>query len=212
MSVPSLGGGSEGDNSACSDCGGGNTGSGISSGPGSDFSAGDMKRFFVPNNQFNNSSFSPGYFSQFDSQLHIYPDTGSTTITFFDVVARTVYNFEDGLNGDTQDGEFHDTRNEHARKLELVNGSGTVVSDPASAVTAKVTHWNGTTETFGILDLDPDPTDVEWIGRLTQRTDLIGRDLDITYKTWTTAQISAAPDRQWQIDTVSDAAGQTLTP
>jgi hypothetical protein len=71
MSVPSLGGGSGGDNSTCSSCGGGNTRSGISSGPGSDFSAGDMKRFFVPNNQFNNSSFSPGYFSQFDSQLHI---------------------------------------------------------------------------------------------------------------------------------------------
>lgn len=178
---------------------------------GPDYSASDVGRIWIPNNRFNNSSFSPGYFSHFDSQIHVYPDVGSSQITFFDVFAKQMYLFVDGLNGDTFDGVYHDQRNEHARKIELLNSSGTVVSDVSLASTVKVTHWNGVSETFELFDLDSSPTAETWAARLTKRTDGIGRDLTISYKTWTPTEITAAPDRQWQINTVSDVAGNTLT-
>lgn len=175
------------------------------------YRANQLNRLWLPNNRVSYSAFSPGYYHQFSSQLEVFPETGGTAISFFDVYAKTVYIFVDGLDGDTQDGEFHDLRNNHARKLELLNGSGGVVSDPTLATKALVTHWNGAKEEFELVDMDPDPVDQHFAGRLSKRTSRIGEELDINYKTFTQAEIDASPGRQFQIDVVDDHRGSTLT-
>ncbi len=48
-------------------------------------------------------------------------------------------------------------------------------------------------------------------GRLIEARNVDGTGYTITYKTWTQTEIDASPSRQWQIDTVTDALGNTLT-
>ncbi len=47
--------------------------------------------------------------------------------------------------------------------------------------------------------------------RLTKIRNRDGNELTITYKTWTQAEIDASPERQWQIDTVTDPLGQSIS-
>lgn len=196
--------------SSCGSC----SGAGLSVGPqpvSGNLSARDVGRIFIPNNQVNNGSFSPGYYSNLDSQLNIFPESGGTAIAFFDVVSKKNYLFVDGLDGDPLDGVFHDLRNYHSRKIELLNSSGVIVSSVSNANKAMVTHWSGFTETFELIDLDSDPAAEEYAGRLIERSDRIGRKLSLNYKSFTPTEIDNSPDRQWQIDTVSDDQGHTLT-
>eukprot|EP00752_Nemacystus_decipiens_P015804 g14114.t1 len=48
-------------------------------------------------------------------------------------------------------------------------------------------------------------------GRLTQIEDRNGYSTDLTYKTFTQAEIDLSPERQWQIDTVTDPYSRTAT-
>lgn len=179
--------------------------------PGNDYKADQLNRIWIPTERTANSSFSPGYFSNFDSQMSIDYSSSGSSLSFLNVPqGRSLY-FVDGLEGDTQDGEFHDLRNASAKKIRLLNSSNDLVTNPASAAKLIVTHWNGNEEEFGIIDLDPDATEVDYAGRLTHRRDTVGRELTITYKTWTNTQIAASPSRQWQIDTVTDEFSNELT-
>jgi hypothetical protein len=156
----------------------GSSGMGIKSGSGGDnerftphFMASDLRRVWIPNNRIAHSSLSPGFYSQFDSQLHLFPEAGGNSIYFFDVFAHRVFEFVDGLQGDTLDGVFNDLSNAHAKKIELLNSSGAVVSSLSSAAAAKVTHWNGAFETFQLIDLDADTNAQQWAARLVDRKD-----------------------------------------
>ncbi len=196
-----------GGGSNCSSCGDTQSGSPDNT----DFSASDLSRIWIPNDRIHNSNLSPGFYTQFDSQLHIFPETGGASIYFFDVFAHRTFEFVDGLNGDTQDGVFHDLTNEHSRKIEMLSSTGSLVTNTSQALTIKVTHWNGTIELFQVIDLDPSTQTLELAGRLTQRLDRNGYGVDIAYKTFTAAEIAASPSRQWQIYTVSDDWGSTLS-
>ncbi|WP_218933574.1 RHS repeat-associated core domain-containing protein [Rubripirellula lacrimiformis] len=81
---------------------------------------------------------------------------------------------------------------------------------------AKLTTWDGGTFLFELTMAHADsnwdatdnhPTD----GRLIEAKDRYGIGYDITYKTWTPAQITASPSRQWQIDNVTDTNGRTIS-
>ena len=60
--------------SGCTPCGS-KSSSGLPGGVNYRMRADGVMRFFVPNNRANNSSFSPGHYSQFDNQLDFFPDT-----------------------------------------------------------------------------------------------------------------------------------------
>ena len=130
---------------------------------------------------------------------------------YFDASVQKVYRFVDGVDGDTLDGVFHDNRNNHATQLVLLNASGGTVSALSSATTARIDFYNGVTESYQLIDLDPDASLVYYAGRFTKRTDLDGRQLNISYKSWTSSEITASPIRQFQINTVTDYAGKSLT-
>ena len=140
-------------------------------------SADQLNRSWIATERSSNSSFSPGFFSQFDSQVQVFPATGSTTITYLNVFQKQVTTFVDGLNGDTLDGIFVDQKNGSARQIELQNAAGVVVSNPAQATKVVVKHWTGGKETFGLIDLDPSPTAVILAGRLTSRSNRLAQEL-----------------------------------
>ena len=202
------GGGSSGGGSSCSSCGSAGASSGLS-GP-AFTSASDVSRYWSSSLRDANSSFSPGFYSQYDSQIQLFPETGGLSLEFTSAIAKKSFVFVDGVGGDTQDGVFHDLVNASSRKIELLNGSNALVTSPASATKLKVTHWNGFVEEFGLIDLDASSTATAWAGRLTKRVDTVGRELTVTYKSWTQTQIDASPSRQWQIDVVSDSYGKSL--
>ncbi|MFO0943687.1 MAG: RHS repeat-associated core domain-containing protein [Pirellulales bacterium] len=212
-SITSGDGGASGCNS-CGSSGGGGGGGGGNEDAGRrrmDFSAGDVRRYWIPNDRVHNSTLSPGFYTQFDSQIHLFPGESDASIYLFDVIAQRTFKFVDGLDGDTFDGVFQDLNNQHARKIELLNSSGATVTTIAQATTAKLTHWNGAVEKFQLIDLDADEAVTEWAGRLVERTDRNGFGFDIAYKTFTSTELAASPSRQWQIDTITDDWGQSLT-
>ncbi len=195
---------------SCSTCGGTGGTHNLMAGLGS-VRAGDFARVWLPNNRVNNSSFSPGYYSHYDSQLNVFIEEDGNAISFFDVYAGRVFQLFDGLEGDTFDGTYTDTVNKHIKEMKLYTSSNATTTDPTQAATAVITHWNGFKESFQLVDLDPSSTQVQLVGRLAKRIDLDGRELVVTYKSWTAGEIATAPDRQWQIDTVTDSFGSTLT-
>ncbi len=206
-------GGSGGGSGCTTGCGGGGGGSGSNEDFGRrrlDFIANDVKRIWIPNDRVHNSNLSPGFYTQFDSQLHIFPGESGSSIYFFDVIARRTFKFVDGLDGDTADGVFHDLVNQHSRKIELLNSTGGPTTTIAQAVAARVTHWNGATEKFQFIDLDADEAVTDLAGRLVERLDRTGYGFDIAYKTFTTNELTASPARQWQIDAVTDDWGNSL--
>lgn len=176
-----------------------------------DFAADDVYRIWIPNDRVHNSSLSPGFYTQFDSQMHLYPAAEGSTIYYFDVYANRTFKFVDGLDGDTADGVFHDVNNGHARKVELLGSTGSTVTGISQAASVRVTHWNGSTETFQVIDLDPSEETAELAARLTKREDRNGYALDVSYKTFSSTELAASPSRQWQIDTATDDFGNTLT-
>lgn len=209
--VTTGGSGSSAGGAGCTPCGSKQSGSSASSGVDLRLRADGVSRYFVPNNRVNNSSFSPGYYSQYDSQLEFFPDSAGNVISYFNAEVQSVFRLVDGLDGDTLDGVYKDTKNNHISQLVLLDGSGATTSTVSSAVTARVDHYNGLNETYELIDLDPSTTAATYAGRFTKRKDLDGRELTVTYKTWTSTEISASPIRQWQINTVADSLGNQLT-
>jgi RHS repeat-associated protein len=209
-SLPSgTSGGGSGGQSDCSSCGGG-SGFGGSSISG-DISADQLNRIWLPTQQTANSSFTPGFFSQFDRQIQVFPVSGGASIDFFSPGSGLWHHFVDGLDGDPLDGAFHDLKRNTALKFELLDANNAVTTNVSAAVTAVVTYYTGGSDKFQLIDLNADPNIVDLAGRLTQRKDREGRTLQLNYKTWTPAQIAASPSRQWQLDTVADGFGNTLT-
>ena len=202
------GGSSGGGTSGCNSCGGGSAPTNTIEQGNSAF---QLYRIGIPTQRSEQSSFAPGMFSQFDSKMHLSAQTGGTSIVFLNVVTQLSSYFVDGLDGDTQDGVFHDLRYNSAREIKMVNSSGATVTSASSATDLVATHWSGVKEKFQIIDLNPDVTAVDLAGRLTKRIDTDERELTVAYKSWTQTQLDSSPSRQWQIDTVSDSFSNQLT-
>ncbi len=63
-----------------------------------------------------NSSLSPGFFTQYDSQIEIHPDSSGTTLLYLSSVVGEIAELVDGLAGDAQDGQFHDLTTAKVRR------------------------------------------------------------------------------------------------
>jgi YD repeat-containing protein len=215
---PTSSSGGSGRGSGCSSCRPGGPNANPAINPGEVCSnpavARNVTRVWISTQPTQQSSFSPTFYSEFDSQLAIFPEANnSVSVTYLnvrDVTRRFSFLLVDGLNGDTRDGIFYDQRNASILKMEMRNSAGTLVTIAAQAAEFTITHLNGEKESFGLIDLDASPTVTAYAGRLTKRTDPQGKELVINYRTWTQAEIDASPDRQWQINTISDAFGNSL--
>ncbi|MEO1618549.1 MAG: hypothetical protein AAFV88_22035, partial [Planctomycetota bacterium] len=103
--------------------------------------------------------------------------------------------------------------------MAAVTGSSTNGTDFVftGAEYARITDQNGNVMLFELLLAGVTPpgynatTDHPPHGRLTKFTGIHGRSYEVTYKTWTPAEITASPERQWQIDTITDTLGQTIS-
>ena len=71
-------------------------------------------------------------------------------------------------------------------------------------------HKTGLVEKFELIDLDASATEEDWAGRLVHRETRRGNYIDVNYKTWTPTELAAAPDRQWQMDAVTDSIGNYI--
>ena len=218
---PSQGGmstaGGGGDSvSSCSGCGSTGTDNVRLNAP-SPFSASQVQRSWLPTQTSFYSSFSPGHFSEFDAKLLIYPVSGGISVTYFTpteklrTTKRYSYSFVDGLDGDTQDGIFHDLRNVRIKEMKMLNSSSSVVTSISQAATFELTHLTGLKEVYGLVNIAASTASPVYAGRLTKLIDLNGKQTTVAYKSWTQTQIDAAPDRQWQIDTISDSYSNQLT-
>ncbi|WP_430451258.1 hypothetical protein [Rhodopirellula europaea] len=82
---------------------------------------------------------------------------------------------------------------------------------------ARMTNWAGGEFLFELVLAGPTPVgynasvDHPPHGRLIEVETPKGGGYTITYKSWTPAEITASPERQWQIDTITDARGQTIS-
>ena len=206
-SLPISGQDTSASQSSCSSCGS----SGRISPNSLQGTANQLYRVWMPERRTEQSSFAPGMFSQFDSKLQISQGTGGTSISYLNAARQDSFYLVDGLNGDALDGIFHDQQRAVAREIKMVNASGTTVTDPVQATKFITTLWSGAKEEFEMVDLDPAPTTVNYIGRLTKQIDLTGRQTVVTYKTWTPAEITASPSRQWQINNITDGFTNSLT-
>ncbi|MBX2852628.1 MAG: hypothetical protein KTR15_12890 [Phycisphaeraceae bacterium] len=57
-----------------------------------------------------------------------------------------------------------------------------------------------------------DPAELKvYAGRITKVADRNGYSLDVAYKTFTDLELAVSPDRQWQIDTVTDPYGRSMS-
>jgi len=119
---------------------------------------------------------------------------------------------------------FADERYRTVRGVQLEDAAGNPVATPDLAARATLRTHEGTQFRFEFFALPdavppPDPHDPHGgggtsgvptlEGRLTGILDRTGRGVTISYKSWTAEQIEESPERQWQIDQVTDATGRT---
>ena len=98
----------------------------------------------------------------------------------------------------------------YGQPLELRDAQGQATSDWSSIVTARLTTDQQNVFEFEFFAGCTNPTGTKE-GRVVSLKDRLGRGLTLTYKTWTAEELQESPERQWQIDTVSDGNGRTLT-
>ncbi|MEM6472466.1 MAG: hypothetical protein AAF802_23090, partial [Planctomycetota bacterium] len=111
------------------------------------------------------------------------------------------------------------------RSIEMLDGTMAAVTGSSTNGTdfvftgaeyARITDKDGNEMLFELLLAGVTPpgynptTDHPPHGRLVSFKGIHGRSYDVTYKTWTPAEITASPERQWQIDTITDTLGQTI--
>jgi len=94
-------------------------------------------------------------------------------------------------------------------QMVLVDASSTEAWNGAKFAVA--TKISGEEFLFEIVKANSGSSPNDLNGRLVKIVDAQGKAYDILYKTWTSQEISDSPSRQWQIDTVSDPLGRSLT-
>ena len=187
----------------CGSCGGGNALSSLSNLK--------IERRHRYRNMVEAGAFGPGVFCNYDITITLYQLNGGLQLDLFD--PREMYSFRlvDGLSGDTLDGQFVDVRNKAVRSAELLDADGLRTTELASGKTIKVTAYNGTALTFEVIQLASEPNPV-YAARLTTIADRNGYRTQLTYHYNPGVDdddIAISPDRQWQINTVTDPYGRS---
>ena len=204
VAMRSSGGAGSG-GSGCAGCSSGGSG-----GSGSSMESIAITRRRVPANQIEAFSFGRGMASDYDMRLTLYPLANDDPVALlYDPKLETTFYLEDtGANGtyDLEDNIYY-------QSIQLVDSSGNAVTDPGDAATsdvfAKVTRRNG-----WVYNLKVAATPLEggeFVSQLTSIVDPQGSSVDLTYKTFTQAQIDSSPSRQLQIDTITDGYGNTAS-
>src|SRR5690606_22669916 len=150
-------------------------------------------------------SFGPGHFCNYDIKLAGYLSyvQGGQIVKVSDFVMYDPFLF-DPTRSATYAREGSTT---------FYDGTGQVVDFHMEEVTsidghsAKIVLPTGETFEFELIDTSSGVFE----GRLIRMQDHNGYGQTITYKPWTQQELAVAPDRQWQIDQVTDDHGRTLT-
>ena len=146
----------------------------------------------------------------YDMRLTLYPlDNDDPVAILYDPKLETTFYLEDtGANG-----AYDLEHNIYYSSVELIDTNGNAVTDPGDAATsdvfAKITRRNG-----WVYNLKVAATPLEggeFISQLTSIVDPHGSSVDLTYKTFTQAQIDSSPSRQLQIDTITDDYGNSAS-
>ena len=169
-----------------------------------------VRRTSVPANQVEMFSFGRGMASDYDARLTLYPVFGQDPVAlFYDPSMQHTFYMEDtGANGDY---EFEN--NVYYQSIELMDANGNAVGSPGDAassdVFAKVTRRNGWVYNFKVA-----PTAMEggeFVSQLTSIVSPQGESINLSYKSFTQAQINASPARQLQLDAVTDGYGNSAS-
>ena len=192
-----------------------------------------LDRFFRSRDQTQLGSFGPGFFSNYDLKLYSYDESlpyNSFVVLFDPMLAHP-------MRLDYRDGKWRARRAQSGSPVVEIFRQKYDTSDPPAPVgdpypatrvsdttepgeqtpsefsdpivSAVLTRQDGAKFFFEPLQkFAGDSTDYFRLTRLEDRT---GRGSDIVYKSFTPAELSASPDRQWQIDTVTDESGRVLT-
>jgi hypothetical protein len=115
-------------------------------------------------------------------------------------------------------------RQSRSEKLEIFDsqmqpvngvGGGGLPEFPGAAF-AKLTTWDDNWYLFELINAEPysgwDPVDNHPTnGRIIEAKTQEGIGYSVSYKSWTQTEIDQSPSRLWQIDSVVDTAGNTLS-
>ncbi|QDT57272.1 tRNA(Glu)-specific nuclease WapA precursor [Caulifigura coniformis] len=192
-----------------------------------------LRRFHRFRNITEVPSFGPSCFSNYDVRLHLsmwqvadgygFYTSGNTAGTLFDPTAM----FEKHLYLDTSSNgtRYADNAYRSYKDITLTDSAGNAVTTPYSsgplpsrtaATHAVLRTWTGESYWFELFEngeLTVNSADEPWQpmdGRLVKILDQNGYGTTLTYKTWTSLELEEAPDRQWQIDEITDSYGQSL--
>jgi len=167
-----------------------------------------FSRKSVPANQVEQFSFGRGMASDYDARLTLYPVFGEDPVAlFYDPSIQNTFYLEDtGANGD-----YELENNVFYKSIELIDANGNSVGNPSDAassdVFAKITRRNGWVYNFKVASTALEGG--EFVSQLTSIVSPQGDSVNLTYKTFTQAQIDASPSRQLQLATVTDGYGNS---
>lgn len=192
-----------------------------------------VRRFHRFRNVTEVPSFGPSCFSNYDIRLHFnmwqvvdgygYYQFSSSSGSIFDPTAmfpKLLY-----LDTTSNGTRYADHTYRAYKDITLTDASGNAVATPYSsgplpartaATHAVLRTWTGESYWFELFEngeLTVNSAEEPWQpidGRLIKILDQNGYGTTITYKTWTSTELEEAPDRQWQIDEISDSYGQSL--
>lgn len=167
-----------------------------------------LARNYVSRRAYRVWDFGLGQASNFDIRLTMSEESdGSLTIYQEVPSADFAPMYLDGRRGDIRDGIFHGSQQNATVEIHLLDGQGAVVQNYSDAVTARYIDFTFNTFDYEVIHMGGN----EYAGRLLSYKNLNGYGYTITYKTFTQAQIDAAPALQWQKDTVSDSTGRSMS-
>jgi RHS repeat-associated protein len=173
--------GANGGVGACSSCAGG------SLPDGSAFTSIQL----MPQVFLSRSSFSPGYFSEFDTSIHVFrSDIDGLGAYYTDPSTGQVITFFDQINGSSADGLLED---EHGKYLEarVEESGGGLTTDLTQATKIVLKRRDGLIETFELFDPTDSDAESDKDGKLVSRKDANGNEVVITYGSgWELSQIT----------------------
>ena len=114
--------------------------------------------------------------------------------------------YVDGRGGDQRDGVFHSYYGSEV-ELHLLDANDNLVLNFADAVKIRYIDFKFKTYEYEVIHMGGS----DYAGRLVSVKDLNGYGVDITYKNFTQAQITADPSLQWQKDTVTDSTNRVTS-
>ncbi len=162
-------------------------------------------------------SFGPGTFSQYDYRITFGWAGGGRTR--MDLVDPNLLNPRRLVAIDGRPGEFrptttsdfdadgYDSDPNAVTWVKTRKADGTLTSNTHHIKTMEVRPPGGLTVRFEKINLAAPGGSTDWAGRPVRVEDDNGLGFSINYRTWTQAELDAAPDRQWQMASVADDRG-----